>query len=35
MADFNYRLKLLGETVENFMILVDFKILVKGCANTS
>ena len=31
----NYHLKLQGESVENFIILVELRILVKECANTS
>ena len=35
MTDINYYLYLLGETVKNFMTLVDLQILVNGCANLS
>ena len=35
MSNSNYHLELLGESVENFIKLVDLQILVKGCANTS
>ena len=35
MTDINYQLQLQDESVETFMTLLDFQILVKGCTNTS
>ena len=35
MSDINYHLLLPGESVENFMTLVNHQILVTGCGDTS
>ena len=35
ITDSNYHLELLGESVENFLKLVDLQILVKRCQNKS
>ena len=34
MVNLSYHLLLLGESVENFVTLVDLQILAKGCSNT-